>query len=132
MRFDASHNIVGNPLTELCIFLSLSFRCDCNVLKSKNIVFPRQKHRFSSSSKYGTVLDSESYLMRDILLENEPKYFSVLKHADTVALTRASKMDFFTEIYIPQFFVQVSSFYITCLSFVLRSLVFTLSTTRKS
>ena len=74
-------------------------RCDRNVLKSKNIVFPRQKHSFSSSSKYGTVMDSE--MMQDILFENEQKYFSRLKHADTVALIRALKteMGFFTERY---------------------------------
>ena len=59
-------------------------RCDRNVLESKNIVFPRQEHRFSSSSKYGTGMDSE--MTQDILFENEQKYFSRLKHADTVAL----------------------------------------------
>lgn len=31
-------------------------------------------------------MDSESYLTQDILFENEQKYFSKLKLADTVAL----------------------------------------------
>ena len=42
-------------------------------------------------------MDSE--MMQDILFENEQKYFSRLKHADTVALMRAPKMGFFTERY---------------------------------
>ena len=40
-------------------------------------------------------MDSESYLSQDILFENEQKYFSRLKLADTV--TRS--MGFFTEGY---------------------------------
>ena len=44
-------------------------------------------------------MDSE--MMQDILFENEQKYFSRLKHADTVALIRALKteMGFFAERY---------------------------------
>lgn len=67
-------------------FPSRLARCDRNVLESKNIIFPRQKRRFSSSSKHGTCMDSESYLTQDILFENEQKYFSRLKLADTVTL----------------------------------------------
>ena len=59
-------------------------RCGRNVLESKNIVFPRQEHRFFSSSKYGTGMDSER--TQDILFGSEQKYFSRFKHADTVAL----------------------------------------------
>ena len=36
-------------------------------------------------------MDSE--MMQDILFENEQKYFSRLKHADTVALIRALKTE---------------------------------------
>ena len=79
--------MVGEPLTESVKFLlSRVVNCDRNVLESKNIVFPRQEHRFSSSSKYGTGMDSEMTKNEDILFENEQKYFSRLKHADTVAL----------------------------------------------
>ena len=99
--FDASYiTELENRRQNLSNFFPACFaRCDRNVLKSKNIVFPRQKHSFSSSSKYGTGMDSE--MMQDILFENEQKYFSRLKHADTVALIRALKteMGFFTERY---------------------------------
>ena len=44
-------------------------------------------------------MDSESYLTQDILFENEQKYFSRLKHADTFAPIRAPKMGFFTKRY---------------------------------
>ena len=85
------YNVVGEPLTQSVkiSFPSRFARCDRNVLKSKNIVFPGQKHRFPSSSSYGSGMDSE--MTQHILFENEQKYFSRLKHADTVALTRAPK-----------------------------------------
>ena len=76
-------NVVGEPLTESVKFLPFSFRA----LWSQ--CFEKQKHRFSSSSKYGSGMDSE--MTQHILFENEQKYFSRLKHADTVALTRAPK-----------------------------------------
>ena len=58
-------------------------------MESKNIVFPREEHRFSLSSKYGTGMDSE--MTQDILFESELKYFSRLKHADTVGAIKAFK-----------------------------------------
>ena len=101
VEFDASYiTELENRWQNRSNFFPACFpRCDRNVLKSKNVVFPRQKHSFSSSSKYGTGMDSE--MMQDILFENEQKYFSRLKHADTVALIRALKteMGFFTERY---------------------------------
>ena len=41
-------------------------------------------------------MDSESYLTQDILIENEQKCFSRVKHDDTVALIWAPKMGFLT------------------------------------
>ena len=77
------HNVVGEPLTESGKFLSVSFRALWSQgLESKNIVFPG--------------MDSESYLTQDILIENEQKYFSRVKHDGTVALIRAPKMGLLT------------------------------------
>ena len=41
-------------------------------------------------------MDSESCLTQDILIENEQKYFSRVKHDDTLALIGAPKMGFLT------------------------------------
>ena len=92
VEFDASYitELENRWQNRSNFFPSRFARCDRNVLKSKNIVSPRQNHSFSSSSKYGTGMDSE--MMQDILFENEQKYSSRLKHADTVALIRAPKI----------------------------------------
>ena len=92
VEFDASYitELENRWQNRSNLFPSRFARCDRNVLKSKNIVSPRQNHSFSSSSKYGTGMDSE--MMQDILFENEQKYSSRLKHADTVALIRAPKI----------------------------------------
>ena len=56
-------------------------------------------------------MDSE--MTQHILFENGQKYFSRLKHTDTVALIRAPKMGSVLKDF-PQFFVQVSNFGTTC------------------